>query len=279
MNKNLNPLIAVAFVLLFLAIQIGAQMVVLVAEVIINGHVSNGDLQISANPSPTALIVSMALFSIVAIGLFTTLKWAPVSRRFIQTRPWGVLFWCVLASIGLILPSMYFQELTMPEQWPDFIQKMIDEAEQTLTLIMSTTGGYAIICLLAPIAEELVFRGAVLRVLLEWKPEHRWLMIALSALLFALAHMNPAQFIHPLLIGLLLGWMYERTGSVLPGIIYHWINNTVAYLLYHAYPDPDITLTEVFGSQSHALMAVGFSLLIVVPSIYQLYLRMRKIED
>jgi membrane protease YdiL (CAAX protease family) len=142
--------------------------------------------------------------------------------------------------------------------------------------MMNTPGGYAVICLLAPIAEEMVFRGAALRTLLEWKPERRWLMITLSALLFALAHMNPAQFIHPFLIGLLLGWMYERTGSIIPGIIYHWANNTVAYLLARIYQDPDVGITDIFGSQSHALMAVGFSLLIFIPAIYQLNLWMKK---
>lgn len=276
MNKNLKPLIAVAFVLIFLAIQMIVQTVVLVAELLLNGKLLAGDVQADATLSTTGLMISMTIFSIVSIALFTVLKWSPVSRSFYDRRPWGVLFWSILVSVGLILPSMYFQEVTMPDQWPDFIQQIIDQTEQTLSLVMSTTGGYAVVCLLAPIAEELVFRGAVLRTLLQWKPEHRWLMIMLSALLFALSHMNPAQFFHPLLIGLLLGWMYERTGSVLPGIIYHWVNNTVAYLLYHAYPSSDITIVDIFGSQGRVLMAIGFSLLIVLPSLYQLHLRMRK---
>ena len=88
--------------------------------------------------------------------------------------------------------------------------------------------------------------------------------------------MNPAQFLHPLLIGLLLGWMYERTGSIVPGIIYHWANNTVAYLLARLYQDPDITITQIFGSQSRALIAVVFSLLILIPAIYQLNLWMKR---
>ena len=134
------------------------------------------------------------------------------------------------------------------------------------------------ICLLAPIAEELVFRGAVLRKLLEWKPEHRWLMIIFSAVLFAVAHMNPAQMIHPLLIGILLGWMYERTGSILPGIAYHWANNTVAYLMTRLYQDPDITLTQIMGSERQALISTGFSLLILIPAIYQLNLWMKKAD-
>ena len=163
----------------------------------------------------------------------------------------------------------------MPE-WPDSIQRYIDETAQQMVGIMNTPGGYAVICLLAPIAEELVFRGAVLRKLLEWKPERRWLMITLSALLFALAHMNPAQLLHPFLIGLLLGWLYERTGSIVPGIIFHWANNTVAYLLIRIYQAPDITITQIFGSQSRVLMAVGFSLLIFLPAIYQLNQRLTK---
>ena len=101
-------------------------------------------------------------------------------------------------------------------------------------------------------------------------------MIVLSALLFALAHLNPAQLLHPFVVGLLLGWMYERTRSVLPGIVYHWANNTVAYLLFHAYPDPDITLTRMMGSQHNALLAVFFSLFIILPALYQLNLRLDK---
>ena len=273
MNKNLKPLFAIAYVLAFMLIQMAVQFIVLFVENIKAGKFSLAD---SVTLSPTALIITSAVSSIGAIALFTTLKWSPVSRQFIDKRPWSVMFWCTLAGIGLILPSMYLQDLTMPAEWPEPIQEIVNETTQTLTLIMSTTGGYAVICLLTPIAEELVFRGAALRTLLAWHPERRWLMIFLSALLFALAHGNPAQFLHPLLIGILLGWMYERTGSIIPGIIYHWVNNTAAYLAYHAYPDPDCSVVEIFGSQSRALMAVVFSLLIAVPAIYQLHLRMKR---
>ena len=224
--------------------------------------------------SAMEIIVIMALFSAITMAVFLLAKWSEVSRHWVRTRPWGVLFWCVLAALGALIPSTWLQE-QMPE-WPDSIQRYIDETAQQMVGIMNTPGGYAVICLLAPIAEELVFRGAVLRKLLEWKPERRWLMITLSALLFALAHMNPAQLLHPFLIGLLLGWLYERTGSIVPGIIFHWANNTVAYLLIRIYQDPDITITQIFGSQSRVLMAVGFSLLIFLPAIYQLNQRLTK---
>lgn len=269
MNKKTFPYIAIAYVLVFLFIQVVSNYLVLAVNKLISNEPTEG-------LTPLATIIALAIFTLVSVALFLKMKWAEVSRNYIMTRPWFTLLWSVIAALGAIIPSAYMQEL-MPE-WPDAIQRMIEQSAQQMMGIMNTPGGYAVICLLAPIGEELVFRGAVLHKLLEWKPERRWLMITFSAVLFAVAHMNPAQIIHPLLIGLLLGWMYERTGSIIPGVAYHWANNTAAFLLARLYQDPDITVTQIMGSQSRALMAVGFSLLIFIPAIYQLNVWMKKAE-
>ena len=269
MNKKTFPYIAIAYVLVFLFIQVVSDYLVLAVNKLISDEPTEG-------LTPLATIIALAIFTLVSVALFLKMKWAEVSRNYIMTRPWFTLFWSVIAALGAIIPSAYMQEL-MPE-WPDAIQRMIEQSAQQMMGIMNTPGGYAVICLLAPIGEELVFRGAVLHKLLEWKPERRWLMITFSAVLFAVAHMNPAQIIHPLLIGLLLGWMYERTGSIIPGVAYHWTNNTAAFLLARLYQNPDITVTQIMGSQSRALMAVGFSLLIFIPAIYQLNVWMKKPE-
>lgn len=262
-----KPLIAVGYLFIFLAIQTVVQVAALAIEWMILGkEITELDA--------IGLLVSTIVFSLITIGLFTGLKWTPVSREYIVSRPWIVLFWCFIAALGAVIPSSFLQE-QLPE-WPESIQQQIDHLSEMMLQLMNVPGGYAALCILAPIAEEVVFRGAILRKLMEWKPQHRWLMITLSALLFALAHMNPAQFLHPFLIGLLLGWMYVRTGSILPGIVYHCVNNSVAYLTTRLYQDPDVTLTQILGSTSRVLMAVAFSLLIFVPAIYQLHLWMRK---
>ena len=142
-------------------------------------------------------------------------------------------------------------------------------------MIMKDRLGYFVVGLFAPLTEELVFRGAILKALLQWKP-NPWVGIVISALLFALVHMNPAQMPHAILVGLLLGWMYYRTDSIIPGVVYHWVNNTVAYVMYNLYPDPDMTLVELFGSQRSVLMALAFSLCIFLPALYQLNLRLKK---
>lgn len=222
-------------------------------------------------------IITMSVFSIATIILFLSLKWTEVSMSYIKSRPWMVLLWCVVAAFGTIIPSVFLQDL-LPE-WPASIQQFSREAEAQIYEIVGTRGGYFVICLLAPVAEELVFRGAVLRALLRWRPSQRWLMIVVSALLFALIHMNPDQMPHAFLAGILLGWLFMRTGSVLPGIAFHWANNTITYFITRLYPNPDTQLVDIFGSQSRVLLAVGFSLLILLPALYQLNVWMKHVKQ
>ena len=224
----------------------------------------------------TAMIITTTVATgVVTILVFLLTRWAEVSPNWIRTRPWLVLAWSVIAAMGALIPSIWLQE-QMPEL-PNWLGNEFD-------MILTDRWGYLAIGLLAPLSEEIVLRGAVLRSLLS-KPllagrserVNAWTAIAISAVFFALIHFNPAQMPHAFMIGLLLGWMYWRTGSILPGVAYHWANNSIAYILYNIYPNPDIKLIDIFkGSEQHVLMAVGFSLLILIPAIYQLHLWMRR---
>ena len=219
----------------------------------------------------TAMIITTTVVTSVAIiAVFLLAHWTEVSPRWLRTRPWMVLSWSVVAAVGALIPSMWLQE-QIPEL-PNWLDNEFD-------MILSNRWGYLAIGLLAPLSEEIVLRGAVLKELLKSPKLSPRAAIAISAVFFALIHMNPAQMLHAFLIGLLLGWMYWRTGSILPGVAYHWANNSIAYIMYNIYPDPDMRLIEVLGSQQHVLMAVGFSLLILVPAIYQLHLWMKRANE
>lgn len=219
----------------------------------------------------TAMIITTTVVTSVAIiAVFLLAHWTEVSPRWLRTRPWMVLSWSVVAAVGALIPSMWLQE-QIPEL-PNWLDNEFD-------MILSNRWGYLAIGLLAPLSEEIVLRGAVLKELLKSPKLSPWAAIAISAVFFALIHMNPAQMPHAFLIGLLLGWMYWRTGSILPGVAYHWANNSIAYIMYNIYPNPDMKLIEVLGSQQHVLMAVGFSLLILVPAIYQLHLWMKRANE
>ena len=221
----------------------------------------------SADITAASMITTTVVFSILAIVLFLTTRWAEVSPTWLRTRPWSVMLWSVIAAVGMLVPSGW-----MMEQMPD----LPNIVEQEFTTLLSNRWGYITIGLLAPVAEEVVFRGAILKSLLtKYRP---WLAIVLSAVIFSVGHLNPAQMPHAFLIGLLLGWMYWRTGSILPGMAYHWANNSAAYVIYNIYPNPDIKLIEIFKTSTNVYMALGFSLLIVLPALYQLHCWMRRAE-
>ena len=77
-------------------------------------------------------------------------------------------------------------------------------------------------CLVLPVAEELVFRGAALRLL---RPLGRNAAILGQAVLFAALHGSLQAKAYALGMGLLFGWAADRSGSLLPGILLHILNN------------------------------------------------------
>ena len=86
-------------------------------------------------------------------------------------------------------------------------------------------------CLLAPVGEELLFRGIILRGMQE-----RWRMgtggaIIVSSLLFALMHVSPLALLPLFCIGVTFAIMYVRTGSLWVPIVMHAANNAVNFAL------------------------------------------------
>ena len=80
-------------------------------------------------------------------------------------------------------------------------------------------------CLVAPLAEELLFRGALFGWLRRRLPA--WPAILVSAVLFGAVHISPILMPAGFILGVGLGWLRERTGSILPGLVFHIANNAV----------------------------------------------------
>lgn len=81
-------------------------------------------------------------------------------------------------------------------------------------------------CIFGPTIEEIGFRDLILGGLLKTRCRP-WIAILISALVFASFHGFGAQFVTALLFGILVGWLYWRTGSIIPGIIIHVANNSL----------------------------------------------------
>jgi membrane protease YdiL (CAAX protease family) len=120
---------------------------------------------------------------------------------------------------------------------------------------------YGAIAILPGIAEELLFRGVTLRLLLE---RSRAEALLISSLYFALAHLEPAQAAGTLVLGLAFGFARIATGSVLPAVVAHALNNalvlTVAVLLpEEAFSDQELSLPALLVGT--AMVALGARIL------------------
>lgn len=83
----------------------------------------------------------------------------------------------------------------------------------------NTPGMILVVCAIGPVLEEMLLRGVILRSFLQ--QYGRWPAICGSAALFGIAHLNLYQFVAATLLGIFLGWLYERTCSLLPCIALH----------------------------------------------------------
>lgn len=95
---------------------------------------------------------------------------------------------------------------------------LIPENVPTLIAMVLTAG------LLTPISEELLFRGFLIRGLSGISTTFA---IGVSAFYFAIYHNNPYRFITLMLFGVFIGLIVHYTNSIIPGIIFHILTNTI----------------------------------------------------
>lgn len=84
------------------------------------------------------------------------------------------------------------------------------------------------VTILAPLVEEIVFRGIIMGSLRRFGD---CFALLLSALLFAAVHLNLAQAPNAFLMGLVMGYFTISTGSLWTGVLIHMLNNSLVILL------------------------------------------------
>ena len=160
-----------------------------------------------------------------------------------------ILWGCVLIFVtGIVIEPLHD---LFPSAYLDFVNQSIG------------TGGWSILMtvVLAPILEETLFRGMLQGAITERDGATRGIL--LSALLFGIIHINPAQVVGACISGFFFAWLYARTRSILPGILIHILNNGLSVYLMRAYPEVE-TAGELLGSTGYAvLLAVSAVVLIL----------------
>jgi sodium transport system permease protein len=223
----------------------------------------------AAAPSPLRDAVGMVAFVVTPpVFMALVLTTRPVEGLALRVPPPGALFSAVLLVLVLALPLAELPGYFLRE-FPA-VEKLFREndpvaqLEQLLPQGGEATWGLAVLVLLAPVCEELAFRGFILVGLRQ--RFHPWTAILLSAFFFALYHLNVYEFIPQFVLGVILGLIATRSRSVLPGMLFHLAHNGLL-LAPKAFPGwaagldrllgaaPGLRVTVVVGC---AVLAAGY---------------------
>ena len=105
-----------------------------------------------------------------------------------------------------------------------------DLLENEFDGLTHTVMGAFTISVLAPLLEEVMFRGAIQGYMMR-RMRAPWAAIIAAALVFGIFHMNPVQVVYATLLGVVFGWIYYRTGSLMSVIVGHVLTNTIATIM------------------------------------------------
>lgn len=162
------------------------------------------------------------IISILLIINYASKRVSAFSVNFNKIQGWLVPV-IIIGALGLIMP------LSQIENWlpmPESIKKFFELAFKKDFFSIAT------LVIAAPLLEEILCRGIVLKGLLKNYTPRKAIII--SAIFFAAIHLNPWQAFPAFFGGLFMGWLYNKTQSVIPGIIAHATINAAGALLMFA---------------------------------------------
>jgi len=179
---------------------------------------------------------ALTLVSLIPQGLLFVGVPIAIAAKRVASRPWRVVgyvpfkpsdLWLVAAAMGVqIAVTIAFTALFFtPEQ--DTLVEDVDFNETTLTAVATVF----LIVIAAPITEETLFRGLFFGALRTRAPF--WAAAGASGILFGAVHLASGDAAVAgllALFGVILAWLYERTGSLGPPIVLHMLNNGIAII-------------------------------------------------
>lgn len=182
------------------------------------GSITNSDEIMS-----WAMLIGFILLTVVYLGRhYVELSFGSIGKR----KVWPAVGMSVLiaASYVLILVTV-FVLIDIEQLFPKEFESLNETGEHLFPGIAGVLYG----CIFCPILEEIGVRGILLGGLLKSRCRP-WLAILVSALIFALLHGIGVHFVVSFVFGIILGWLYWRTGSIVLCMIIHVVNNSLSFI-------------------------------------------------
>jgi membrane protease YdiL (CAAX protease family) len=192
---------------------------------------------VGQGPSPTVGLVTFGIDGYACLSLTTwwfclRRRGAPWASVGFARPPWGAVAAMVPLSIGLLFANGVLVVLT------SFLLGGLENPQGEALApggVLSTPSFlllFFLVALVAPVSEEMIFRGVLYRYLRARRGVAS--AVALSAAAFALAHVVPVLLLALFVLGIALALVAERSSSLYPAIALHALNNGISLTLLYA---------------------------------------------
>lgn len=256
-----------AVVGIYLLATVATSIVMAIVAAVSGGAESLTERMSSGPMSALSYALSMAL-TIVGALIYRKLRRGKGKVFHLSMRgfnPMLILWGFVLVLItGIVIEPVLN---LFPESFLDLLNQM------------GANGGWSVLMLaiLAPVMEEVLFRGILLESVREKYSSGR--AIVVSALMFGVIHVIPQQVVNAFVIGLILGFIYVRTDSLWPVIIIHALNNAMAYVIMQWSDGANITVRSFIENDTIYAVVYGMSLAVFIVSGYMVWRSIEKINS
>jgi hypothetical protein len=210
-------------------------------------------------PEYITSVISASVYSgLLSIAVFTVMyrrrkpPFAPERAACQGDLLWLVAVIAVAGNLALSTTVSMIQHLlgtNLPVSSIEGLLGNMDEAGMTLLALN--------VVLIAPIAEELCFRGLAFNRLLAAFPF--WKANVIQAAVFGIIHITPIQVAYAFIFGLLLGWIYHRTGRFGAAVLAHIaFNSAPALSAFVPESDNPFNLFLLLGVPSAVVFCLSF---------------------
>lgn len=200
----------------------------------------------------------MIIYALITIGVFGLWYYIKYNANYLP-KPKTVFHPLSILGIVMLVPGMQYLSTYIVSftaalfpHWLEVYEELLESAglDNTITISMFI---YSVI--LAPFCEELVFRGVTLRQAKKCLPF--WAANLFQAFLFGVFHMNMIQGIYAFCLGLILGYICEKSGSIYNSILLHLLFNFWGTILSQFFYIGDSAFSFLFWFVFGAAMTVG----------------------
>ena len=214
---------------------------------------------------PMMFIPAMIYASVKSRGRSFTCSGLKLDNK--HFKPLGGVL-CALFVILATLSAAFCSDaiLVLLPEMPDWIRQALEGLTSDGNLFVN----FLLVSIFAPFFEEWLCRGMILRGLLGTKMKPVW-AIVVSAVFFALIHLNPWQAVPAFLLGCLFGYVYYKTGSLKLTMLMHFTNNTFSLVMSNidSFKDVESWLDVLPGMRYWIIFAAAILLLVLIINAFR----------